>query len=71
MGKAYLLVHEPQDAIPLVDSFPAKDTGDHEHEQNEIVDKCGEDTDSDVRDMIKHTLAGGIIDPVPANCGCN
>jgi hypothetical protein len=50
MGKTYLLIHEPQDAILLLDSFesfPAKDTGDHEYEQNKIVDKCGEDTDSD------------------------
>jgi hypothetical protein len=49
-------------------SLPAQDTGDHEREQNEIAAKRGEDTDSGVRDIIKHTAA---ISPMPVGCGRN
>ena len=65
-GKAYLLVQEPPGAIGRTGSFPAQDTGEHEHEQNKVADKCGDGTDSDVRDMIDRTTA---ISPVPAGCG--
>ena len=65
MGNAYLLVHEPPDAAPLMGPVrvPAQDTGDHERKQNEIADKCGDDTDSGVQDTIKQTAPIGQVPP--------
>jgi hypothetical protein len=67
-GKAYLPVQEPPGATALTGTFPAQDTGKHERKQNEIADKCGDDTDSDVHDLTKHATASS---PVPAGCGYN
>lgn len=67
MGEAHLRVHKPPEATPLMGSFPTQDASEHEHEQDEIGDKRGEDSDPGVQDMIKYTTA--IIPPVPAGSG--
>jgi hypothetical protein len=46
MGKAYLSVEEPPDAIPLASTvFPAQDTDEHEGKEDKVRDKGGDNTD--------------------------
>jgi len=63
MDKAHLRVHKPPEATPPMGSFPAQDAREHEHDQDQISDKRGEDADPGVQDMIKFTMA---TIPVPA-----
>ncbi len=62
VGKTiYLCMHDLQDTATSRGLFPAKQTDEHEYEEEDVYSKCGKNAYIAVKCILNHTFVSGPI----------